>query len=114
MRRKAKGPQPKPPWRVEISWKRCALEVQAKPDETSEAEESAQTCNGDQQPPKAPGNEVQSSVIIYPVVDFVRSPHERVRFRANHDRAGHLTFTDTRDRSTGVAGVTGLLLRKGT
>ncbi len=104
---KSKGPQPKPPWRVEISWQRRVLEVPAKRDETKEAEEPAQTCDGDQQVPKAPRNEVQLLVITYRVVQLRRSPHERVRFRVNHDRDGRITFTDTRDRSTGIAGVTG-------
>jgi hypothetical protein len=45
MRRKAKGPQPKPPWRVEISWQRIVVEVPAKRDEPDDADEPAQSFN---------------------------------------------------------------------
>jgi hypothetical protein len=41
-------------------------------------------------------------------VDVSRPGDERIRFRVNHRRGRHLTFTDPRARTAGTAGTTGL------
>ncbi len=42
------------------------------------------------------------------VVEIFRPGCESVRFRVNRSKSGQITFTDTRDGKTGIAGTTGM------
>ncbi len=98
-------PSSKLAWEAKIRWERHFVEVAVKRDEKAKPAESGAS---DQQGVKEASDEIELMTVWYRVVDFVRSADERVRFRVNRDRSGRVTFTDTRERKTGIAGVTGI------
>jgi hypothetical protein len=95
----------KPAWHGAMLWKCCVVEVKVERPVTGASE-----THGASQPQETDSGtaEVELKVIPYRVVEFTRSADERVQFTVHRDGGGRLTFTDKRDRSTGIAGVTGL------
>ncbi len=101
----ASKPSSRLPWEAKIRWQRHFVEVAVKRDEKAAATEAGAS---NPQEMKEASDEIELMTVWYRVVDFVRSADERVRFRVNRDRSGRVTFTDTRERKTGIAGVTGI------
>ena len=101
----ASKPSSRLPWEAKIRWQRHLVQVAVK-----RGEKAAPTAAGasNLQQIKEKSDEIELMTVWYRVVDFVRSADERVRFRVNHDGSGRVTFTDTRERKTGIAGVTGI------
>ena len=110
--------EPMPCWQVRRKLVAWTMEAKPARAERAEAERAlAEAIERGVPVPGRPGFVYSAFAVFRPVkeitvwsniVEIFRPGCESIRFRVNRSKSGHITFTDTRDGKTGIAGTTGI------